>query len=120
MIRESRTRARVFDQTSGTWLPARPEDVRPTAVIVLDAARGGYLSDRGFAPQSTAPVEPVRPPEQLPDAVDTDPHSVLPNGRWVPLHEHLADVERECRALLDALGPELTPAQREAVALAGR
>jgi CRISPR-associated endonuclease/helicase Cas3 len=120
MIREGRTRARVFDQTSGTWVPARPEDVRPTAVIVLDAARGGYLSDRGFAPQSTTPVEPVRPPAQVPDAVDTDPHSVLPKGRWVPLCEHLADVERECRALLDTLGPELTPAQREAVALAGR
>lgn len=120
MIREGRTRARVFDQTSGTWVPARFEDVRPMAVIVLDAARGGYLSDHGFASRSTAPVEPVRPPEQLPDAIDTDPHSVLRNGRWVPLHEHLADVERECRALLEALGPELTPAQREAVALAGR
>jgi len=120
MIREGRTRARVFDQISGTWVPARPEDVRPMAVIVLDAARGGYLPDCGFAPLSTAPVEPVRPPVHMPDAVDTDPHSVLPNGRWVPLHEHLADVERECRALLDALGPELTPAQREAIALAGR
>jgi len=120
MIREGRTRARFFDQISGTWVPARPEDVRPTAVLVFDAARGGYLSDRGFAPEGTAPVEPVRPPVQVPDAVDTDPHSVLRNGRWVPLHEHLADVERECRALLDALGPQLTTAQREAVALAGR
>jgi CRISPR-associated endonuclease/helicase Cas3 len=36
------------------------------------------------------------------------------------LAEHLADVERECRALLDALGPQLSPEQREAVALAGR
>ncbi|MGH3814298.1 MAG: type I-G CRISPR-associated helicase/endonuclease Cas3g, partial [Pseudonocardiaceae bacterium] len=92
MIREDRTRARVFDQRSGRWEPARPDDVRPTAVIVLDAARGGYLPDRGFAPRSTAPVEPVAPPDQVPDAVDTDPHSVLPNGRWVPLPEHLADV----------------------------
>ncbi|MGH3971985.1 MAG: CRISPR-associated endonuclease Cas3'', partial [Pseudonocardiaceae bacterium] len=120
MIREGRTKARVFDQRSGSWEPARPDDVRPTAVIVLDAARGGYLPERGFAPHSTAPVEPVTPPEQVPDAVDTDPHSVLPNGRWVSLPEHLADVERECRELLDALGPQLTPDQREAVALAGR
>ncbi|MGH3903133.1 MAG: type I-G CRISPR-associated helicase/endonuclease Cas3g, partial [Pseudonocardiaceae bacterium] len=120
MIREGRTKARVFDQTSGNWMPARPEDVRPTAVIVLEAARGGYLPERGFAPGSTTPVEPVAPPAQAPDAVDTDPHSVLPNGRWVPLPEHLADVERECRTLLDALRPELTSGQREAVALAGR
>jgi len=120
MIKEGRTRARVFDQTSGSWVPARPDDVRPTAMLVLDATRGGYLPDRGFAPLSTTPVEPVEPPDQAPDAVDTDPHSVLPNGRWVPLSEHLADVERECRALLDALSPALTPDQREAVALAGR
>lgn len=120
MVSESRPRARVFDQRSGTWEAARPHDVRPTAVIVLDAARGGYLPDRGFAPHSTTPVEPVEPPAQVPDAVDTDPHSVLPNGRWVSLPEHLADVERECRELLDVLGPQLTPDQREAVALAGR
>lgn len=120
MIREGRTRARVFDQTSGGWVPARPEDVRPTAMLVLDAARGGYLPDCGFAPHSTTPVVPVEPPAQAPDAVDIDPHSVLPDGRWVPLPEHLADVERECRALLDALNPALTPDQREAVALAGR
>ncbi|MFN2496283.1 MAG: CRISPR-associated helicase Cas3', partial [Pseudonocardiaceae bacterium] len=120
MIKDGRTRARVFDQRSGRWEPARPDDVRPTAVIVLDAARGGYLPDRGFTPSSPTPVEPVAPPEQVPDAVDTDPHSVLPHGRWVSLAEHLADVERECRTLLDALGPQLSPAQREAVALAGR
>jgi CRISPR-associated endonuclease/helicase Cas3 len=120
MIREGRTRARVFDQTSGRWEPARPDDVRPMAVIVFDAARGGYLPDRGFAPGSTAPVEPVDSPGQAPDAVDTDPHSVLPHGRWVPLLEHLADVERECRTLLEQLDPQLSSAQREAVALAGR
>lgn len=120
MIRVDRTRARVFDQRAGRWEPARPDDVRPTAVVVLDAARGGYLPDRGFDPRSTAPVEPVVPSAQMPDAVDTDPHSVLPNGRWVPLPEHLADVERECRTLLNALGPQLSPGQCEAVALAGR
>ena len=120
MIREGTTRARVFDQTTGRWEPARAEDVRPTAVIVLDATRGGYLPERGFSPRSTTPVEPIRLPAQMPEAVDTDPQSVLPNGRWVSLPEHLADVERECRTLLAALGPRLTPEQWEAVALAGR
>lgn len=121
LIHSGATRARVFDQTSGRWEPARREDVRPTAVLVLDAARGGYLPERGFMPRSTTPVDPVVPPApQMPDAVDTDPQSVLPTGRWVPLTEHLADVERECRALLAALRPGLTATQREAVALAGR
>ena len=46
---------------------------------------------------------------------------MLSRGRWVPLGEHLADVEREARATLDGLGAgDLTLAQREAVALAGR
>lgn len=120
MISKGRTRARAFDQRSGRWEPARPENVRPTAVIVLDAARGGYLPGRGFAPLSTAPVEPLASSTQVPDAVDTDPHSVLANGRWVALTDHLADVERECRTLLDALDPQLPPGAHEAVALAGR
>jgi len=97
------TRTRILDQTSGQWRAALREDVRPSAVIVLDAARGGYRPDRGFAPTSTAPVHPVEVVGPLPDAVDTDPHSVLPGGRWVPLGAHLADVEREARAMLDGL-----------------
>lgn len=115
------TRARTLDQTSGRWRAALREDVRPSTVIVLDAARGGYRSDHGFTPTSTAPVDPVEVVGPLPDAVDTDPLSVLRLDRWVPLGEHLADVEREARAMLDELGAdELTPAQREAVTLAGR
>ena len=115
------SRARILDQTSGQWRAALREDVRPSAVIVLDAAHGGYRPDRGFAPTSTAPVDPVEAVGPLPDAVDTDPLSVLRIGRWVPLGQHLADVERETRAMLDELGADdLTPAQREAVALAGR
>ncbi len=115
------TRARILDQTSGQWRAARREDVRPSAVIVLDAVRGGYRPDRGFAPNSIDPVDTVEAVGPLPDAVDTDPHSVLPGGRWVPLGEHLADVEREARAMLDEFGADvLTPTLREAVALAGR
>jgi CRISPR-associated endonuclease/helicase Cas3 len=120
MIKEGRTRAQVFDQISGSWVEARHGAVRPTAVIVLDAARGGYLPERGFTPNSKVPVEPISPPAQNPDAVDTDPHSVLPAGRWVPLDEHLLDVEGQCRGLLHALNPDLTGDQREAVSLAGR
>jgi CRISPR-associated endonuclease/helicase Cas3 len=120
MIKEGHTRAQVFDQISGSWIEARHGDVRPAAVIVLDATRGGYLPDRGFEPKSKQPVEPISAPAENPDAVDIDPHSVLPDGRWVRLDEHLVDVERQCRELLDALNPDLTAAQREAVALAGR
>ncbi|MGH3621189.1 MAG: type I-G CRISPR-associated helicase/endonuclease Cas3g [Sciscionella sp.] len=121
LIHTGVTRARVVDQVAGGWRAARRDDVRPTAVIVLDAARGGYLPERGFTPGSTAPVPPVATPTVVPDAVDIDPHAVG-CGRWVPLAEHLADVERATEELLAALGelPGLTAAQRAALPLAGR
>lgn len=116
-------RGRVLDRATGQWRPAGRDDVRPGAVIVLDSARGGYLPDRGFAPESTAAVAPVELPEEpgRPDALDDDPTS-RGFARWVPLEEHLADVEREAAELLDDFGdtPGLTPAQRAAIALGGR
>ncbi len=121
MIKRVDGRAKVFDQVIGRWRVARPEDVRPSAVIVLDAARGGYLPDRGFASRSSTPVEPLAGTEVIPDAVDTDPHS-SGAGDWVALAEHLGDVEREVTGLLHALGelPGLQQAHRDAASLAGR
>jgi CRISPR-associated endonuclease/helicase Cas3 len=61
-------------------------------------------------------VTPDRPAE----ALQADPLSLV-DGRWVPLDEHLADVERETRMLLDALDPAGIPqAQRIAAVLAAR
>lgn len=121
MIKSGDARAKVFDQVIGRWRVARPEDVRPSAVIVLDATRGGYLPERGFAPRSGTPVDPLSVAQVVPDAVDTDPHSSGAGG-WVPLAEHLGDVEREATGLLEALGslPGLPQVLREAASLAGR
>lgn len=123
IVRASFGRGRVLDRAAGRWRPAAPDDVRPGAVIVLDAAKGGYLPDRGFAPASTTAVEPVTPTEaaEPPEAMDEDSASVG-FGRWVSLEEHLADVEREAVALLDGFGqtPGLTTEQRAAIPLAGR
>lgn len=124
MITRIGARARIFDQLIGRWRVARREDVRPGAVIVLDTARGGYVPERGFAPRSSAPVEPVPAPPAVtvaPDAVDTDPHS-SGAGDWVTLAEHLGDVEQAASGLLAALGPlpGLQPAHLQAAAVAGR
>jgi CRISPR-associated endonuclease/helicase Cas3 len=121
MIRGRTTRALVDDQVRGQWRRAWSEDVRPGAVVVLDAARGGYRPEYGFDADSHAPVQPVPPPAAVPDAVDADPHTVG-CGRWVALDEHLADTEREARTLLAQCGelPGLDDGHREAVALAAR
>src|SRR5512143_999748 len=113
-------RCRTCDQTEGRWRPARREDVRPGAVIVLDAAQGGYLPDRGWSPASASPVEPVPAATEAPDGVSADPLS-LGQGRWVALAEHLGDVRREVARVLAELDdlPGLTAAHREAAALAG-
>ncbi|WP_225978487.1 type I-G CRISPR-associated helicase/endonuclease Cas3g [Gandjariella thermophila] len=121
MLRHKVTRGLVYDHLRGEWRWARPEDVRPGAIVVLDADRGGYRPEYGFDPNSRAAVDPLIPPETLPDAVESDPQTVGCR-RWVPLAEHLADTEREARNLVERLGelPGLTDPHREAIALAAR
>lgn len=113
--------SRVYEQRTGRWLSPSGTDVRPGAVVVLDAAGGGYLPDRGFAPRSTVSVAVLAPDGPPVEASQTDPLSLVEGGRWVTLAEHLADVERDVADLLDALDPPgLTPSQRDAAQLAGR
>jgi CRISPR-associated endonuclease/helicase Cas3 len=114
-----RRRVWIFDQENGRWRPARAEDVRPSAIIVLDAAGGGYRPGIGFAAADRTPVDPVGAPDALADAVDTDPQSVR-TARWMSLGEHLADTRHEAVGLLAALGatPGLRDAQRDAIVLA--
>jgi CRISPR-associated endonuclease/helicase Cas3 len=112
----------VLDRATGLWRRAVPDDVRPSAVVMLDAAKGGYLPDLGFTPASSAPVTPVEPPTPEPaEALDVDRLSAG-FRRWVPLAEHLEDVEREVETLLGQFGDTkgLTASQRRAIALAGR
>ncbi|MDQ2707919.1 MAG: CRISPR-associated helicase Cas3' [Actinomycetota bacterium] len=117
----TKRQARTFDHRDGRWRSAVSADVRLGAVIVLDAASGGYLPDRGFSPKSTDPVPTLPPAEPRPvEAVETDPLSQV-TGPWVPLSVHLADVERESARLLRELDPSgITMEQRTATELAGR
>ncbi len=121
-------RARVtvawrLDHQDDIWKPvSRPHELRPGHVLVVDAAVGGYTAERGWDPASRRPVDVVVGGDPSPlaaaeEPVADDPLTVLP-GRWVPLVEHLADVEREVRALAPDLG--LPQAHAEAAALAAR
>jgi CRISPR-associated endonuclease/helicase Cas3 len=126
LLRARGRRGWMFDQVDGSWRPADVDggDVRPSAVIVLDAGQGGYLVERGWAPASPAPVPSPSTVERstvedTPDALTTDPMSA--SGRPVPLAVHLEDVRREVAELLDGLGelPGLTVGQRRAAEHAG-
>ena len=116
MIKSDPTRARIWDQVVGAWRPARRDDVRPGAVIVLDALRGGYLPGRGFDPRSSQAVEPVAIPLETPDAFDRDPLSTG-CGKWVALADHLVETETAARTLIGRFGADidLTVAQRDAI-----
>lgn len=109
-------RARIWDQVEGAWRPARRDDVRPGAIMVLDAQRGGYLPERGFDRHSQRAVEPVAVPLRTPDAFDRDP---LSGGfrQWIPLSNHLLETEAAARALISQFGAnlDLTAPQGDAV-----
>ncbi len=114
-----RSSAVVYDQNEGQWRTAQTSDVRPTAMLVFDAAQGGYRSEVGFDPSSRSPVAPIEVSTELPDSMDTDPQSMACPD-WLSLADHLADTAAEARRLLDALAPELPGAQQEAIVAAAR
>lgn len=115
----------VSDPVSEAWRELRRGELRPGLVVVLDAADGGYHPRWGWDPDERASVPLVAGgvPEPLTSTAEVagdDPLSAL-GGRWVPLLEHLDDVERETRRLLDAMAPSgLTGEHWEAAAVAGR
>jgi CRISPR-associated endonuclease/helicase Cas3 len=119
MIKSEPTRGRIWDQVVGAWRPARQQDVRPSAVIVLDGLHGGYLPERGFDRRSTQAVEPVAVETRTPDAFDRDPLSTG-CGDWVPLSDHLLETETAARVLIEQFGADvgLTVSQRDAIARA--
>ncbi|WP_373199345.1 type I-G CRISPR-associated helicase/endonuclease Cas3g [Mycobacterium marinum] len=108
--------ARILDQVEGKWRPARREEVRPSAVIVLEASQGGYLPERGFDRRSKQLVEPIEVPPKTPDAFDSDPLSVG-FAEWVALDEHLVATETAARRLMSRFGPnvDLTEQQGDAI-----
>jgi CRISPR-associated endonuclease/helicase Cas3 len=102
------------------------ERLRPGEVIVLPSTAGGYDEAIGWTPSIRTRVTTVTVPDTASPTVDhceeeygSDIRSL---GRvWVPLRQHLEDVEREVRLLsaeLDLTG--LDAPCIEAAAIAGR
>lgn len=121
LVRSGR-RLWVHDRLSGQWRPAVGADVVPGAVLVADAAAGGYSPLLGWAPASRAPVDPVGEAVEEPDAVGHDGWSYA-MSRWVSLTEHLDDVEQDIqRVVAEYRRPlaGLSAPLLRAAALAGR
>lgn len=119
---DSKRRIWAYDRVSARWRLASREEVTPGAVFVADAAAGGYDPQFGWAPQLRFPVAAVLAPPIGPDALGRDDLS-YGCSRWVSLAEHLADAEREARALIAGCAELLSglPAPAlESVALAAR
>lgn len=119
MVRSNPKCAVIWDQVEGKWRPVRHDDIRPGAVIVLDASHGGYLPERGFDRRSKQPVEAITVPSRKPDAFDRDTLS-MGFEQWIALDKHLVETEAAARDLLPRFGPnlDLTEQQRDAISRA--
>ncbi|MEX2281205.1 MAG: CRISPR-associated endonuclease Cas3'' [Gemmatimonadota bacterium] len=85
--------------------------LRPGMMLMLRASVGGYTTERGLSPESTAavPVQIVADANALTvEAIDDEHRSLLTHA--VTLPRHLADVEDAAQGLCESLAVAETPA----------
>ena len=111
------------------WTRCTARDLRDGIEVVLDANKGGYDSEIGWNPGSRAPVAVIAAPDSQSASAGCSPDDDMSMAdepasladAWYPLAAHLVDVERECEALLDALGADgLSADMHRAAIVAGR
>jgi CRISPR-associated endonuclease/helicase Cas3 len=108
-------RAWVWDWIDGQWVEATRASLLPGRVVCVASACGGYRTDRGFDPESTAPVPPVPFPaipgeiQALDEADDQQDGEQLSFNRWKTIACHTAEVAQTARDISRQLGlsPEL-------------
>jgi CRISPR-associated endonuclease/helicase Cas3 len=111
-----RGRAFVWDWVDKRW--RRLDRLWPGALVLVDAALGGYDDTRGFDASLTGPVPSVEGengPRAPPDAFDDDPDTV--KDRTVSLPNHLQHVHDEAARLGGAL--KVPSAETRAVITSG-
>ncbi|MCA9755619.1 MAG: CRISPR-associated endonuclease Cas3'' [Candidatus Eisenbacteria bacterium] len=91
----------TWNTVAGEW--ERLDGVRPGQVIRLDVRAGGYEDGIGWTGDTFGPgVTPVAEAAAVPmQAMEDDRETESPT--WVPLTDHLADVEREAGELVGAV-----------------
>ncbi len=93
----------ICDQADGRWRRCEPADFRPGAVLLADAALGGYLPDRGWSPGSRSPVPAVWPVSARGGTV---PSRALPPGGPDPDSLELPAAPCSPRSARHAAGPD--------------
>ena len=113
-----------WDFLDGRWQKVDARDIHPGMTLMLDASRGGYSPDIGWYASTkkelVSPV-PIADAEQEPeDGQSSEPTNTGRRiKRWVTLSEHSRNVQREARAILNALAGYIPQSGvHEAVALA--
>ena len=109
-----------------SWTRCTASDLRDGIEVVLAASEGGYDSEIGWNPRSGQVIviaEPMSHSQWVsPDddvRVGDEPASL--GDAWYPLSRHLADVERECSALLEVFSAGgLSDEMCRAAVIAGR
>lgn len=96
----------TWNALDGSWerVAARDADrLRPGMVLLMNAVDGGYDPQRGWDPQSIAPVPPVLSTEGLQpeEGMDDDPLSYPPYAQTLVAHSR--EVEAEANQILHSL-----------------
>ncbi|POM24984.1 helicase Cas3 [Actinomadura rubteroloni] len=87
----------TYERAGSEWRRCGRDDVVPGAVLVADAADGGYLPETGWSPKSRTAVDPVE--ITVSDTAGSDEQSFNAR-RKVSLTDHLSDTERESAKLI--------------------
>ncbi|MCY4433830.1 MAG: CRISPR-associated endonuclease Cas3'' [bacterium] len=110
------------------WVRCYASDLHDGIEVVLNAELGGYDSEIGWntrsgqttvleAPTTQSAAAGFSPDDDV--GVGEDPASLASD--WYPLAQHLVDVERECKMLLEGFGPgDLSAEMQKAAIIAGR
>lgn len=113
-------RAWVWDWIDGEWKVADRAALIPGVVVCVAADTGGYRDDRGFDPESKAPVSIVSalPPTAQDEADDLeDAEKLSAAARYKTIATHNAEVGALAAEIVSALVPKRVA---ELIELAGR
>ncbi len=96
-------RAWVWDWLDGEWKPATRETLLPGRVVCVAFDSGGYSSERGFSPESSAAVTPVPREEREDRTADNDDDQEERERRsftdWKTVACHTAEVTEAVKGL---------------------